>query len=93
METARTNLINAVERERIKLQMSDRKFSNHVLGISPSYWCLIKKGTRSLTLNILTNFMQKLPGVTPEVTFYIMRQGNDGGREKPSPKMGGKGRG
>jgi len=26
--------------------------------------------------------MQKLPEITPEVTYYIMRQGNDGGENE-----------
>jgi len=88
MEAARINLINAVRREQVELRMSDRKFSKQILGISPSYYCLLKSDKRPLTLNLLTIFMQKLPQVTPEVTIFIMRQGNDGGSGKPSTKMG-----
>lgn len=73
-----TELIEAVDRERIKREMSDRYFSRNVLGISPSYWCRLKNGERAITLDILRLFMQKLPEVTPEVTIYIMRQGNNG---------------
>jgi hypothetical protein len=77
METATTNLIKAVERERIKRQMSDRKFSK-VLGISPPYWCLLKAGKRPLKPNLAVLFMQKLPELTPEVQDFIMQQGKDG---------------
>lgn len=42
----------------------------------------IRNGERSLTLNILTIFMQKLPEVIPEVTYYIMRRGNDADKEE-----------
>lgn len=78
METATLNLIEAVDRERIKRQMSLRCFSREVLGISPAYYCLIKQGKRRITLDVLQVLMQKLPEITPEVTIFIMRQGNDG---------------
>lgn len=79
MEATTLSLIEAVDRERIKRRMSDRKFSIEVLGISPSYLCRLKNGERAITLEVLWIFMQKLPEITPEVTYYIMRQGNDGG--------------
>ena len=82
METARISLINAVDREREKRQMSDRKFSIQVLGITPAYWCLLKAGNRPPTLNFLTILMQKLPEITSEVTAFIIAQGKDGGKEK-----------
>ena len=82
METSTLNLINAVDRERERRRMSDRKFSMQVLGISPPYWCLLKAGKRPPTLSFLTILMQKLPEITPEVTNFIMRQGNDGGKEE-----------
>ena len=101
MEATTLSLIKAVEAERLKRQMSDRRFSREVLGISPSYYCLLKSGKRTLTLDVLQIFMQKLPKVTPEVTIYFMRQGNDadnkkggdeisnpGNSRKPPPKMG-----
>ena len=62
--------------------LSDRQFSRTTLGISPSYYCLLKQGKRRPTLGILTIFMQKFPDLAPAVTEYIMRQG-DG--ENPSP--------
>lgn len=82
METAATDLIEAVDRERTKHQMSDRKFSIQVLGISPAYWCRLKSGERAITLNILRLLMQKLPEVTPAVTIFVMRQGNNGNISK-----------
>lgn len=72
------NLIEAVDRERVKRDMSDRMFSIQLLDISPSYWCLLKAGKRPPTLNILKIILQKLPQVTPEVMAYIMHQGDDG---------------
>jgi hypothetical protein len=82
METATMNLIEAVDRERTKRQMSDRKFSNQVLGISPSYWCLLKAGKRNPSLNLLTILMLKLPEVTPAVGKFVVSQGkNDGDKE------------
>ena len=82
MNEARDNLITAVASEQDKLRMSDRKFSMQVLGISPSYYCLLKSGKRPLTLNLLTIFMQKLPRLAPEVTVFVMRQGGDGENQK-----------
>ena len=69
--------------------MSDRKFSKQVLGISPSYYCLLKSGKRPLTLNLLTIFMQKLPQVTPQVTVFFMDQGADGANQKTINNSGG----
>jgi hypothetical protein len=43
---------------------------------------MIRKGTRALTPNLAVSFMQKLPEITPEVTTFIMRQGNDGSKEE-----------
>ena len=82
MQPTTKNLITAVEAERMKRQMSDRRFSREVLGISPSYYCLLKSGKRAITLDVLQIFMQKLPEVTPEVTIYFMHRGNDGDNEK-----------
>lgn len=78
MEKATLNLIEAIDRERTKRKLSDRKFSNQVLGISHSYLSLIKAGKRPLTPNLAVLFMQKLPEITPEVTSFIMSQGDDG---------------
>ena len=93
MQTARDNLINALQQEQNGLQMSDRKFSMQVLGISPSYYCLLKSGKRPLTLNLLTIFMQKLPRLTPEVTVFVMRQGGDGENQKTIENSGGESKG
>ena len=93
MEVARAKLINAVQQEQNTLQMSDRKFSMQVLGISPAYYCLLKSGKRPLTLNILTIFMQKLPRVTPQVTVFFMDQGGDGKNQKTIKNSGGENKG
>ena len=82
MEIATANLLQAIEREQAKRQMSARKFSKQVLGISHSYLSLLRAGKRHLTPNLAVLFMQKLPAVTPEVTYYIMRQGNDANNKK-----------
>ena len=99
MQGTELDLINALERERRRRQLNHRAFST-LLGIHESYWHRIRTGERSLNLNTLQIFMQKLPEVTPEVTIYIMRQGNDaggdGGRQAPPDsletpeKLGGK---
>lgn len=77
METARDNLLQAIDRERTKRDMSDRKFSMQVLGISPSYLCLLKAGKRQLTPNLAVMFMQKLPELAPAVTTFVVSQGNN----------------
>ena len=82
MQPTAKSLIEVVDRERLKREMSNRYFSRNVLGISPSYWCRLKNGERAITLDILRIFMQNLPELTPEVTIYIMRQGNDGNNPK-----------
>lgn len=81
METATKNLIEAVDKERTKRKLSDRKFSK-VLGISPAYWCLLKAGKRPLTPNLSVLFMKKLPEITPEATAFLLHQGKDGDEEK-----------
>lgn len=87
MQPTTMSLIEAVERERIKRQMSDRKFSMQVLGISPSYWCRLKNGERAVTLDVLRIFTQKLPELTPEVTIFIMGQRNDDNNQKISQEI------
>ena len=77
METSTSNLIDAVDRERVKRALSDRQFSHQILGISPSYWCLLKSGKRPLTLGLLRLFMHRLPDTTPEVTAFIVAQGDN----------------
>ena len=59
----------------------DHKGFSTLLGIHDSYWHRIRTGERSPTLTILTLIMQKFPELAPEVTKYIMRQGNDGEKE------------
>lgn len=89
MQTATKELINVLEGERIRRRLNHHGFST-LLGISDTYWHRIRHGERTLNLNMLTLFMQKLPEITPEVTIYIMRQGNDAGEGKDLEKMGGK---
>ena len=89
MDKAREKLMKAVQQEQDELRMSDRKFSMKVLGISPSYYCLLKSGKRPLTLNLLIMFMQKLPRVTPQVTVFLMDQGGDGKTQKTMKNSGG----
>ena len=78
MKTDGSHLIKALETHRAVLQLSDKQFSRQVLGISPSYWCRLKTGTRSPSLPLLTLIAHEFPELTPEVTKYIMRHGNDG---------------
>lgn len=89
METPKTNLIYALDRQCSKRRMTDRKFSKQVLGISPAYWSLLKAGKRRLSPNLAVFFMQKLPEITPEVRAFIMRQGKDGDNEKTVPETAG----
>lgn len=90
MQPTTLSLIEAVDRQRTKRQMSDRKFSIDVLDISPAYYCLLKRGRRRITLNILNIFKEKLPEVTPEVTIFFMSQGGDGKNKKTLKKSGDK---
>lgn len=76
MQQTADELIKAIEAERIRRRLDHRAFSA-LLGIHESYWHRIRTGERPLNLNTLQIFMQKLPEVTPEVTIYFMRQGND----------------
>ena len=82
MEMMAKNLIEALDKERNKRRMSDRKFSKDILGISPAYLCLLKAGKRRLSPNLAVLFMQKLPEITPEVQAFILQQGKDGDKEK-----------
>lgn len=70
-----SDLIKAVEEERIKRKLDHKAFSV-LLGIDESYWHRIRTGERPLNLNILQIFMQKLPDITPEVTNFVVSQGN-----------------
>ena len=81
MELKTKKLIRVIEKERKRRRLSQVAFSR-LLGISESYYSMLKTGDRKPNLNILTLLMQNLPEVTPEVTIYIMRQGNDGGKEE-----------
>ena len=71
------DLIVALEQERVRRGLDHKGFST-LLKISESYWSMIRKGTRTLTPNLAVSFMQQLPEITPAVTTFIMRQGNDG---------------
>jgi len=87
MEVEQRNLIEAIEEERISRRMDQGEFSEF-LGISESYYSMIKSGTRRFNLNILILLMQKLPAITPGITIFITRQGNDGGKGKSHSKTG-----
>jgi len=89
MESSTKQLINAIEAERAKLKLNQYEFSDF-LGITESLYSMLKTGSRQPSLKVLSIFMQKLPEITPEVTIYIMRQGNDGEFSKTSKKMEGK---
>jgi len=75
------DLIAALEQERTRRGLDHKGFST-LLKISESYWSMIRKGTRTLTPNLAVSFMQTLPEITPAVTIFIMRQGNDGDKEE-----------
>jgi len=76
-----TDLITALETERERRGLDHRAFST-LLGIHESYWHRLRTGERAFNLNTLTLVMQNLPGITPEVTAFIVGQGdNDGRRE------------
>lgn len=81
MQGITSSLIESLDRERQRRQLSHRQFS-FLLGIDPAYWHRVRTGERPITLNLLTIFMQKLPSVTPEVTHYFMRQGNNPGDDE-----------
>jgi len=81
MQGTDLRLMEAVERERQRLKMSQRAFSQF-LGIDPAHWHRIRAGERPLTLYVLTAFMQKLPELTPEVTAFIVAQGDNNQKEE-----------
>ena len=85
---ALNGLIRALDDQRIKRQLNHHDFSVF-LGISESYWSMIRNGKRNLTPNLAVMFMQKLPELTPAVTTFIMRQGNDGDNQKDAAQTGG----
>jgi len=87
MESSTKQLINAIEAERAKLKLNQYEFSDF-LGITESLYSMLKTGSRQPSLKVLSIFMQKLPEITPEVTIYIMRQGNDGDSPKSPKNMG-----
>lgn len=80
-EIKTTNLIAALERERVKRGLDHRGFST-LLKISESYWCMLRKGDRRLTPNLAVLFMKKLPEISPEVQTFIMSHGKDGDEEE-----------
>lgn len=71
-----TDLIAALETERERRGLNHHAFST-LLGIHDSYWHRLRTGERAFNLNTLTLVMQNLPGVTPEVTDYIVQQGQN----------------
>ena len=77
MEIVNDDLIATIDRERIRLNMDQRAFSNF-LGISESYYSMLKSGDRKPSLPLLSTLMQKLPQFTPEITVFIKRLGGDG---------------
>jgi len=74
------DLLVAIEEERIRLKMDQRAFSSF-LGISESYYSMLKSGDRKPSLQILSIFMQKLPRFTPEITVFIKHLRDDGKEE------------
>jgi len=82
MKTATDNLLQAVDRERTKRQMSNREFCKQVLGIDHSYLSLLKAGKRPLTPNIAVRFMQNIPELAPAVTDFVVSQGNNNQKER-----------
>jgi hypothetical protein len=82
METATISLLQAIDRERTRRQMSNRKFCKQVLGIDHSYLSLLKSGKRRLTPNLAVLFMQKLPELAPAVTAFVVSQGNNNQKEE-----------
>jgi hypothetical protein len=82
MEIATEKLLQAMDKERTRRQMSDRKFSKDILGISPAYLSLLKAGKRPLTPNLAVMFMQKLPELAPAVTEFVVSQGNNNQKEE-----------
>ena len=85
METATTNLITAVDAQRTQRRMSDRKFSKQVLGISPSYWCMLKAGKRTPTLSLLLRFTQ-IPDIAPAITEFWSLVAQQDNTHPPGPE-------
>ena len=65
MEAKTLELINAMEAERVRRGLNHQDFSA-LLGITDSYWCMIRKGKRRPSLNLVATIHEQLP----EVSIY-----------------------
>jgi len=64
-------MIEKIIEEQQKLGLTDTEFAKY-LGISISYWSLLKRGKRSLrNLDLLTLIGHKLPGLVPHILEYV----------------------
>lgn len=69
MEARPPDLINAMEAERIRRGLDHKAFSA-LLGITDSYWCMIRKGKRRISLDLLNAIYRKLPEVSIQADTY-----------------------
>jgi transcriptional regulator with XRE-family HTH domain len=69
MEPKTLDLINAMEAERTRRKLSHQDFST-LLGITDSYWCMIRKGKRRISLNLIGAIHEQLPEVSKYADAY-----------------------
>src|SRR5437763_11367745 len=63
---------------------SGREFADR-LGISESYWSLIRRGERALSLTVIERAIQEFPDLAPHFVRDLLPQ-PAGGRSAPVPK-------
>lgn len=69
VETKTQNLINAMDADRIRRGMDHKAFSA-LLGITASYWCMVRKGKRRPSLTLIETIHRQLPEVSSCVDLY-----------------------
>lgn len=69
MEPKTLDLITAMEGERSRRGMDHKAFST-LLGITDSYWCMIRKGKRRPSLELIKTIHEKLPEVSTYADAY-----------------------
>ena len=74
---ANIKLIEAIKIEQSKRKLSSRKLCL-LLGISPTYWHLIKTGKRGFGTEFLSGIVQVMPNLQTEVLSFLRENNNDG---------------
>ena len=76
METARKELVGALEKERDERKMDNHTFSTTLLKISESYWSMLRSGDRRFSIDMLQTILFVFPHLEPQVIAY-MKDGDE----------------